>query len=100
MKQKVETRVRGLPSRREMVSGAAACVALVSIALPNAPALAADKLHITATTGMIADTARQIGGEYVIVKGLMGPGVDPHAYRQTRTDILALARADLVDLFK
>jgi manganese/zinc/iron transport system substrate-binding protein len=26
----------------------------------------------------------------------MGPGVDPHAYRQTRTDIVALTKADLV----
>ena len=26
----------------------------------------------------------------------MGPGVDPHSYRQTRTDIAAMARADLV----
>jgi manganese/zinc/iron transport system substrate-binding protein len=26
----------------------------------------------------------------------MGPGVDPHAYRQTRSDIAAMARADLV----
>jgi manganese/zinc/iron transport system substrate-binding protein len=26
----------------------------------------------------------------------MGPGVDPHAYRQTRSDIVALTKADLV----
>ena len=26
----------------------------------------------------------------------MGPGVDPHSYRQTRSDIVALTRADLV----
>jgi manganese/zinc/iron transport system substrate-binding protein len=26
----------------------------------------------------------------------MGPGVDPHAYRQTRSDIVALSQADLV----
>jgi manganese/zinc/iron transport system substrate-binding protein len=26
----------------------------------------------------------------------MGPGVDPHAYRQTRTDIVAMTRADVV----
>jgi manganese/zinc/iron transport system substrate-binding protein len=26
----------------------------------------------------------------------MGPGVDPHAYRQTRSDIVATASADLV----
>ncbi|MBT3141836.1 manganese transporter [Phaeobacter gallaeciensis] len=53
-------------------------------------------LKVVATTGMIADAARQIGGDQVEVKGLMGPGVDPHAYRQTRTDIVAMTRADLV----
>jgi manganese/zinc/iron transport system substrate-binding protein len=60
------------------------------------PAFAASKLQVVATTGMIADTARRIGGDLVAVKGLMGPGVDPHAYRQTRTDIVAMTRADLV----
>ncbi len=53
-------------------------------------------LKVVATTGMIADAARQVGGDEVEVKALMGPGVDPHAYRQTRTDIVALTRADLV----
>ena len=45
---------------------------------------------------MIADTARRVGGDLVDVVALMGPGVDPHAYRQTRTDIVAMAKADLV----
>ena len=53
-------------------------------------------LKVVATTGMIADAVRQVGGDQVEVKGLMGPGVDPHAYRQTRTDIVAMTRADLV----
>jgi manganese/zinc/iron transport system substrate-binding protein len=53
-------------------------------------------LSVVATTGMIADTARRVGGDLVTVKALMGPGVDPHGYRQTRTDIFAMARADLV----
>ena len=53
-------------------------------------------LKVVATTGMIADAARQVGGEHVEVRGLMGPGVDPHAYRQTRSDIVAMTRADLV----
>lgn len=44
---------------------------------------------------MIADAARQVGGTEVSVKALMGPGIDPHAYRQTRTDIVAMTRADL-----
>lgn len=59
-------------------------------------ALASDTLNIVATTGMIADTARRIGGAHVTVKALMGSGVDPHAYRQTRSDITAMTRADLV----
>lgn len=59
-------------------------------------AWAQEPLKVVATTGMIADAARQVGGDQVDVKGLMGPGVDPHAYRQTRSDIVAMTRADLV----
>lgn len=51
---------------------------------------------VVATTGMIADTARRIGGAAFEVQAMMGPGVDPHAYRQTRSDIVAMTRADLV----
>lgn len=57
---------------------------------------AAAPLNIVATTGMIADAAARIGGDMVTVQALMGPGVDPHAYRQTRSDIVAMSRADLV----
>lgn len=64
---------------------------------PAAPAaLAEAPLSVVTTTGMIADAAQQIGGDAVNVRALMGPGVDPHAYRQTRSDIVALANADLV----
>jgi manganese/zinc/iron transport system substrate-binding protein len=69
---------------------------LFSVLLPLSAAAAQERLQVVATTGMIADAARQVGGELVEVRGLMGPGVDPHAYRQTRTDILAMTKADLV----
>ncbi|SEB43708.1 manganese/zinc/iron transport system substrate-binding protein [Nitratireductor aquibiodomus] len=59
-------------------------------------ASAQEKIDVVATTGMIANAARQVGGDLVNVKALMGPGVDPHAYRQTRTDISAMTNADLV----
>ncbi len=49
---------------------------------------------IIATTGMIASTAGDLAQRQVTA--LMGPGVDPHMYRQTRADIARLARADLV----
>ncbi|QFT79247.1 Periplasmic zinc-binding protein TroA precursor [Roseovarius sp. THAF27] len=53
-------------------------------------------LSVVATTGMIADAARRVGGDLVEVTALMGAGIDPHSYRQTRTDIQAALRADVV----
>ncbi len=55
-----------------------------------------EPLNVVATTGMIADAVREIGRDQVDVTALMGAGVDPHAFRQTRTDILALMNADLI----
>ena len=75
--------------RRAILAGLAAFL------LPL-PTRAAGALDIVATTGMIADTARVIAGDRANVRALMGPGVDPHAYRQTRSDIAAMARADAV----
>jgi manganese/zinc/iron transport system substrate-binding protein len=67
-----------------------------TLSIHAAPALAETRLDVVATTGMIADAAREVGGDLVEVQALMGPGVDPHAYRQTRSDIVAAANADLV----
>ncbi|MEM6758126.1 MAG: zinc ABC transporter substrate-binding protein [Pseudomonadota bacterium] len=74
--------------RRAVLAGLAALAAI--------PVWADARLNIVATTGMVADLARQIGGDLVAVQGLMGAGVDPHAYRQTRSDIVAMTRADAV----
>ncbi len=75
---------------------ALAALAAATLAFPAAPLAAQERLQVVATTGMIADAAREVGGDLVDVRALMGPGVDPHAYRQTRTDITAMANADLV----
>ncbi len=69
---------------------------MVALGLPSGAAAGEGPLKVVATTGMIADAARVVGGDQVTVRALMGPGVDPHSYRQTRTDILALAKADMV----
>ena len=81
-----------MPTRRIALGSLAAAL----IALTLGPAGAADRLSIVATTGMIADAAREVGGARVEVRTLMGPGIDPHSYRQTRSDIVATAQADLV----
>lgn len=73
-----------------------AATAAVAVALHAGGATAQERLSVVATTGMIADAVANVGGDLVEVRALMGPGVDPHAYRQTRTDITAMADADLV----
>ncbi len=80
------------PSRRYILKLTAA----LPLALATPAFAASDRLSVVATTGMIADAAMIVGGDLVEVQSLMGPGIDPHAYRQTRTDIVAMKRADLV----
>jgi len=73
-----------------------AAAAAFALTVPAVGAWAQERMEIVTTTGMIGDAARKIGGDLVAVRTLMGPGVDPHAYRQTRSDIVAMANADLV----
>lgn len=79
-----------------MIAGRTILWATAAAALLGGAARAQEPVDAVATTGMIADAAREVGGELVEVRALMGAGVDPHAYRQTRSDIVALAEADLV----
>lgn len=79
-------------SRRALLTGMGACL----VAGTHATAQPARALSVVATTGMIADTARAVGGAMVHIRALMGPGVDPHGYRQTTTDIAAMSQAEIV----
>jgi len=54
------------------------------------------KLNVVCTIGMITDITKEVGGDLVQVKGLMGAGVDPHLYKATPSDVLALADADII----
>lgn len=57
---------------------------------------AAEKLAVTATTTMVGDLARTLGGDRVEVTTLMGPGVDPHLYKATAGDGAKLRNAKLI----
>jgi manganese/zinc/iron transport system substrate-binding protein len=54
------------------------------------------KLQIVTTTGMIADIAKNVGGEHVEVTALMGPGVDPHLYKASEGDVRRLQNANII----
>ena len=54
------------------------------------------KIRVTTTVGMINDIVRNVGGERVEATGLMGPGVDPHLYKPSASDIQKLEDADII----
>ncbi len=54
------------------------------------------KLRVVTTTTMITDLLNQLGGDKIIVQGLMGSGVDPHLYKATESDVTKLYEADII----
>jgi manganese/zinc/iron transport system substrate-binding protein len=74
----------------------AALCALVAACAPAGEAEERDGLSVVATTGMVADVARAVGGERVRVVAIMGPGVDPHLYRASEGDVRRLFGADVI----
>lgn len=80
-------------ARRGLIAGAAALLAAPS-ALAQGQRAAPPR--IVATTAMIGDLVREIGGDRVRAETLLGEGVDPHTYKPTRADIARLSAADAV----
>ena len=54
------------------------------------------KVYVVTTTTMITDMVKQVAGDKVRLKSLMGPGVDPHLYEPIPTDAIALSEADVI----
>lgn len=55
-----------------------------------------NKLTIVTTTGHIADMVRNVVGDKAEVTALMGPGVDPHLYKASLSDLKQLSNADII----
>lgn len=53
-------------------------------------------LGVVATTGIIGDMARNVGGDRVTVSVLLPTSVDPHTYQPTPADMQKLAQARVV----
>jgi manganese/zinc/iron transport system substrate-binding protein len=87
---------RGTFPVRARRAAAAAILAAVAACLPAAAPPDDGRVHVVATIGMIADAAARVGGERVVVRGLMGPGIDPHLYKASEGDVRRLFRAHLI----
>ncbi|WNK20563.1 zinc ABC transporter substrate-binding protein [Halomonas piscis] len=60
------------------------------------PAAAAAEVRVVASFSILADMARQVGGEHVEVTSLIGTDSDAHSYSPSPGDVRTLSRADLV----
>ncbi len=60
------------------------------------PAADAVPVRAVATTTIVADLVRAVGGERVEVTTMMGPGVDPHLYKASAGDVQRMRTADIV----
>ncbi len=69
-------------------------LAVVAFACPLSAA--APKINVTATTTMVGDLVREIGGDRVALETLMGPGVDPHLYKAAASDVSKLQKAQII----
>lgn len=77
--------------RHGLVSAAmAAALGLGAAVAQEAPA------SVVATTGMVAEVVRHVGGDCVEVTAMMGPGVDPHLYQPSARDVRALQGAEAI----
>ena len=65
------------------------------IASPAAVPANEERPVVVASTTQIADFARQIGGDQVVVRSILAPGADPHTYLPTPKDVDLVLGADL-----
>jgi manganese/zinc/iron transport system substrate-binding protein len=54
------------------------------------------RIRVLATTSIIGDLIRVIGGDLVRRDTMMGPGIDPHRYIASAQDLERLEQADLI----
>ena len=55
-----------------------------------------EKLKVVATTTIVGDMVRQVGGDLIELKVLLPLGTDPHAFSPTPQDVAAVADAHVV----
>jgi manganese/zinc/iron transport system substrate-binding protein len=51
---------------------------------------------VVSTVGMLDDIVRNVAGDRIASRALMGPGTDPHLYRPTAQDVRVLEGSDLL----
>lgn len=68
-----------------------------SLSTVDAPAYAQEKkLFVVASFSIIGDLAKQVGGNHIELRTLVGPDGDAHVYEPRPADAMALTRANVI----
>ena len=73
-----------------------ACLALVVLPGLTLSASAPPALRVVALNPVLAEIAREVGGDQMAVNCLVRPGVDPHTFDPSAADLRVMVDADLV----
>ncbi len=77
-----------MPSRRLLLA-----VSLPALMAFSAMPASAETLKVVASFTVLADVVKQVGGDHVEVKSLVGPNGDPHEFEPSPTDAKNLKAA-------
>ena len=85
-----------------LLVGLAACDSAPAPANPTSAPLApvplksGEKLRVVATTTIVGDVVRQVGGDAIALTVLLPTGTDPHTFQATPRDVAAISQAHVV----
>jgi manganese/zinc/iron transport system substrate-binding protein len=75
---------------------AVALMVAVGCAGGEAPSTDDGRLRVVATTTIVGDLVRMVGGDAVDIEVLMGPGIDPHLYKASAGNVRRMSEADVI----
>jgi len=75
---------------RGLALGLASCLAAARGGEPGA------RIRVATLNTVLTEVARQVGGARVEVVGIVAPGVDPHSFNPSPSDVRALVDAEIV----
>jgi ABC-type Zn uptake system ZnuABC Zn-binding protein ZnuA len=89
-------RLPALTALRSLVALLAVALVVAGCARTPADAAGDNRIHVVATTTVLADMVRQVGGERVSVESLVPKGGEAHTFDPTPSDVRRVVEADLI----
>jgi zinc/manganese transport system substrate-binding protein len=79
--------------RKIIVNAIAATAAIAGLLLNAVPSNAQEKMKVVASFSILGDFVKNVGGDLVEVKSLVGPNGNPHAFQPSPVDAKAISDA-------